>query len=49
MYTYNVEIVHEASGMSMNFEYESDTPDRDNVSSEILSDLSVTVYKATEE
>jgi hypothetical protein len=49
MYTYNVEIVHEASGISMNFEYESDTSDQDNLSSEILSDLSVTVYKTTEE
>lgn len=49
MDTYNVEIVHETSGMSMNFEYESDTPHEDILSSEILSDLSVTVTKTTEE
>jgi hypothetical protein len=48
MDTYNIEIVHETSGMSMNFEYESDTPDEDILSSEILSDLSVTVTKTTE-
>ena len=49
MNTYNIEIVHEASGMAMNFEYESDTPHEDILSSEILSDLSVTVTKTTEE
>ena len=49
MDTYNIEIVHESSGAFMNFEYESDTPHEDILSSEILSDLSVTVTKTTED
>lgn len=49
MNTYNVEIVHEASGVSIKFEYESDTPHEDYLASEIFSDLSVTVTKTTED
>ncbi len=49
MDTYNVEIVHEASGVSIKFEYESDVSHEDDLASEIFSDLSVTVTKTTED
>jgi hypothetical protein len=49
MNTYDVEIVHEASGTSVKFEYESDVPHEDDLASQIFSDISVTVTKTTEQ
>ena len=48
MTIYNVEVIHEATGMYMNFEYESDAPNEDALCSEILSDLSVVAFKVEE-
>jgi hypothetical protein len=45
MNTYDVEIVHEASGVSIKFEYESDVSHEDDLASQIFSDISVTVSK----
>ena len=42
---YNVELIHESTGVYMNFEYESDTDDLDILSSEVLADLSVVAFK----
>lgn len=45
---YNIELIHEATGAYMNFEYESDIEDTDILSSEILADLSVVIFKEDE-
>ena len=45
---YNIELIHESSGAYMNFEYESDIEDTDILSSEILADLSVVIFKEDE-
>lgn len=42
---YEVELIHESTGAYMNFEYESDIEDTDVLSSEILADLSVVIFK----
>jgi hypothetical protein len=48
MPTYNVDVIHEATGMYMNFTYESDAPHEDALCSEVLSDLSVVAFKLEE-
>ena len=48
MKTYNVDVIHEATGMYMNFTYESDAPNEDALCNEILSDLSVVAFKIDE-
>lgn len=45
MNTYDVEIVHEDSGTSVKFQYESDVSHEDDLASQIFSDISVTVSK----
>ncbi len=43
MKLYKIELIHEATGEYMNFEYTSDAKSDDAVCSEILSDLSVVI------
>ena len=43
MKLYQIELIHEATGEYMNFEYTSDAKSDDAVCSEILSDLSVVI------
>lgn len=42
MTTYEIEIVHELTGESMNFTFDSDL---DEVYREILADISITAFK----
>ena len=44
MKTYNVDVIHEATGRYMTFKYESDAPNEDALCNEILSDLSVVAF-----
>ena len=44
MATYDIEIVHELTGESMNFTFDSDL-DEDQVYREILADISITAFK----
>ena len=49
MNAYDVEIVHEDSGSSIKFQYESDISYEDDLASQILSDISITVFKIVEQ
>jgi len=49
MTLYNIKIVHEDSGISVKFQYESNVSHEDDLASQIFSDISVTVSKTTEE